>query len=49
VVHPQDGAVVVVTGTIGAIDVETQTVRIDLDAVFEENKVLGKAQAVVRF
>lgn len=49
VVHPQDGAVVVVTGTIGAIDAETQTVRIDLDAVFEENKVLGKAQAVVRF
>lgn len=49
VVHPQDGAVVVVTGTIGAIDAETQTVRIDLDAIFEENKVLGKAQAVVRF
>ena len=49
VVHPQDGAVVAVTGSIGAIDVETQTVRIDLDAIFEENKVLGKAQAVVRF
>jgi len=49
VVHPQDGAVVAVTGSIGAIDVETQTVRIDLDAIFEENKVLGKAQAVVGF
>lgn len=49
VVDPQDGAVVVVTGVIGAIDAETQTVRVDLDALFEENKVLGKAQAVVRF
>ncbi|MFM6980475.1 MAG: MaoC family dehydratase [Micrococcales bacterium] len=49
VVDPKDGAVVVVTGKIGAVDAETQTVRVDLDAVFEENKVLGKAQAVVRF
>lgn len=49
VVHPQEGAVVTVSATIGAIDEETQTVRIDLEALFEENKVLGKAQAVVRF
>ncbi len=48
VVHPTDGAVLIVTGTIGAIDTEANTVRIDLEAVFEDAKVLGKAQAVVR-
>jgi acyl dehydratase len=49
VVDPTDGAVLVVTGKIGAIDAETRTVRVDLEAVFAETKVLGKAQAVVRF
>lgn len=49
VVDPNDGAVLVVTGKIGAIDLESSTVRVDLDAIFEDNKVLGKAQAVVRF
>lgn len=49
VVDPVEGVVVVVSGVIGAIDAETQTVRIDLDATFEANKVLGKAQAVVSF
>ena len=49
VVDPNNGAVLIVTGKIGAIDAETRTVRVDLDAVFEDNKVLGKAQAVVRF
>lgn len=49
VVDPNNGAVLVVNGKIGAIDAESRTVRVDLEAVFEENKVLGKAQAVVRF
>lgn len=49
VVDPTDGAVLVVTGKIGGIDAETKTVRVDLEAVFAETKVLGKAQAVVRF
>lgn len=49
VVHPTDGAVLVVSGKIGAIDAETRTVRVDLNAQFNETTVLGKAQAVVRF
>ena len=48
VVDPIDGAVLVVTGKIGAIDAEAGTVRVDLQAVFNETAVLGKAQAVVR-
>ncbi|MFM5905164.1 MAG: MaoC family dehydratase [Micrococcales bacterium] len=49
VVDPTDGAVLVVTAKIGGIDAETKTVRVDLEAIFAETKVLGKAQAVVRF
>jgi acyl dehydratase len=49
VVHPTDGAVLVVSGKIGAIDAESRTVRVDLTAQFNETTVLGKAQAVVRF
>ena len=49
VVHPQDGAVLVVTGKIGALDAEAKTARVDLSAIFNETAVLGKAQAVVRF
>ena len=41
-------AVVEVTGTIGAIDAEAGTVRVDLTVTFEGAKVLQKAQAVVR-
>ncbi|MEY4019556.1 MAG: hypothetical protein RLZZ590_856 [Actinomycetota bacterium] len=48
VVDPVDGAVLVVTGKIGVIDAEAGTVRVDLQAVFNETAVLGKAQAVVR-
>ena len=48
VVDPVDGAVLVVTGKIGVIDLEAGTVRVDLQAVFNETAVLGKAQAVVR-
>ncbi|BDS49958.1 MaoC/PaaZ C-terminal domain-containing protein [Rhodoluna lacicola] len=48
VVDPENGAVLVVTGKVGEIDAENNVVRIDLEAVFEENKVLGKAQARVQ-
>lgn len=48
VVDPVLGATLVVAGTIGAIDAEARTVRIDFEAIFDETKVLGKAQAVVR-
>jgi acyl dehydratase len=40
-------AVVTVTCTIGAIDADATTVRIDVTVEFEGQKVLGKAQAVV--
>jgi acyl dehydratase len=49
VVDPVDGAVLVVTGKVGEIDAENKVVRIDLEAVFNETKVLGKAQARVQF
>ena len=48
VVDPVDGAVLVVTGKVGEIDAENKVVRIDLDAVFNDTKVLGKAQARVQ-
>jgi acyl dehydratase len=48
VVDPINGANLVVTGTIGSIDAENHTVRIDFEAVCSETKVLGKAQAIVR-
>ena len=48
VVDPVNGAVLVVTGKVGEIDSESNVVRIDLDAVFEDTKVLGKAQARVQ-
>jgi acyl dehydratase len=48
VVDPVAGAVLVVTGKIGEIDTENKIVRVDLEAVFNETKVLGKAQARVQ-
>jgi acyl dehydratase len=48
VVDPVNGAVLIVTGKIGEIDAENNVARIDLDAVFEDTKVLGKAQARVQ-
>lgn len=48
VVDPVNGAVLVVTGKVGEIDSENNVVRVDLEAVFEDNKVLGKAQARVQ-
>ena len=47
-VDAAEGAVVVVAGKVGNIDLETNQVRIDLSVVFNETSVLGKAQAVVR-
>ena len=48
VVDPVEGAVLVVTGKVGEIDVENKVVRVDLEAVFADTKVLGKAQARVQ-
>ena len=47
-VDANDGAVVVVTGKVGNIDLDANQVSIDLSVVFNETSVLGKAQAVVR-
>lgn len=48
VVDAVAGAVVIVTGKVGEIDTENKIVRIDLEAVFNDTKVLGKAQARVQ-
>lgn len=48
VVDPINGAVLVVTGKVGEIDAENNVVRVDLEAVFADSKVLGKAQARVQ-
>ncbi len=42
------GADVLVIGKVGAIDLENNTVRIDLSASSAEVAVLGKAQAVIQ-
>ncbi|MCC3272657.1 MaoC family dehydratase [Arthrobacter zhangbolii] len=42
------GAAVNVTGVIGAIDLDNSTARVDLTVTFNGQKVLVKAQAVVR-
>lgn len=49
VVDPVEGAVLVVSGKIGALDAEARTARVDISAQFNQTAVLGKAQAVVRF
>lgn len=48
-VDPSSGASIVVTATIGAIDVEARTARLDLKVVFDGQTVLGKAQLVAAF
>lgn len=40
-------AVVLITATIGALDDEAKTARVDVGVEFEGQKVLGKAQAIV--
>lgn len=49
VVDPREGAVIAVTATVGALDAEARTARIDLRVVFEGSTVLGKAQLVAAF
>jgi acyl dehydratase len=50
VVVPAHGhAALNVTATIGALDEEAKRARVDLTTTFEENTVLGKAQAWVQF
>ena len=44
----EPGAVIEVSGAIGALDAEAGTARVDLTVVFSGQKVLMKAQAVVR-
>ncbi|TFB47216.1 MaoC family dehydratase [Cryobacterium tagatosivorans] len=46
-VDPVDGAVVTVVAKVGAIDEEARVARIDLTVTFNDQKVLGKAQARV--
>lgn len=48
-VDPEHGATVAVAATIGAIDTEKRTVRIDLKVVCADQTVLGKSQLVVTF
>lgn len=44
-----DGADGTVTATVGALDVDARTARIDLKVVFGGQTVLGKSQLVVAF
>ena len=44
----EDGATVTVSGVVAVKDEEARTVRVDLTAVCNGEKVLGRAQAVVR-
>jgi acyl dehydratase len=45
---PEAGAVIEVSGAIGALDADAGTARVDLTVVSAGQKVLVKAQAVVR-
>jgi hypothetical protein len=40
--------VIDVSGAVGALDAEARTARVDLSVVFDGQKVLMKAQALVR-
>lgn len=48
-VDAETGAVVTITSTIGALDTEARTARIDLKVVFDGATVLGKSQLVAAF
>lgn len=48
-VDAEAGARVMVTATVGAIDVDARTARIDLKVEFADKTVLGKSQLVVAF
>lgn len=47
-VPADEKADVIVSGKIGVIDLENETVRIDITAIANEVAVLGKAQAIVK-
>jgi acyl dehydratase len=47
-VDASEGAILVVTGKIAEINLETNEVRVDLTTMFGETSVLGKAQVRVR-
>lgn len=49
VVDAVDGAQVTVTATVGALDADARTARIDLKVVYADKTVLGKSQLVVAF
>ncbi|MBK0422273.1 MaoC family dehydratase N-terminal domain-containing protein [Leucobacter sp. CSA2] len=48
-VQAEGGAPLTVTATIGALDTEARTARIDLKVVFDGSTVLGKSQLVAAF
>lgn len=48
-VDATNGAIIGVTATVGAIDADLRTARIDLKVVFDGATVLGKSQLVVAF
>ncbi|MGE4429038.1 MAG: MaoC/PaaZ C-terminal domain-containing protein [Solirubrobacteraceae bacterium] len=48
-VNGREGAEVSVIATVGAVDSEARTARIDLRVVFAEQTVLGKSQLLVQF
>ena len=48
-VDAQEGATVTITATVGKIDAEARTARVDLRVVFDGATVLGKSQLVVAF
>ncbi|MFD5601199.1 MaoC/PaaZ C-terminal domain-containing protein [Leucobacter sp. NPDC058333] len=48
-VDAADGARITVTATVGVLDTDARTARIDLKVVFDGATVLGKAQLVAAF
>lgn len=48
-VDAQAGATITITATVGKLDPEARTARIDLRVVFDEATVLGKSQLVAAF
>jgi acyl dehydratase len=46
-IDPVDGAMVTVVAKVGAVEADAATVRIDLTVTFDDQTVLGKAQARV--
>lgn len=49
VVDPEAGAILTVTATVGALDIDASRARIDVRVSFNDQVVLGRAQTVVEF